>query len=103
MTDKGRRELFFVLRSLFSLDKTTELVILLLQSESVTLSVDYLISSAQAGTAPAWVFLLTEFKTGLGRRARVIVSTIHWHLRDFVHEGYPGHDQTRAFAGSIEN
>ena len=26
------------------------------QSESVTLSVDYLISSTQAGTIPAWVF-----------------------------------------------
>ena len=32
------------------------LLMLVMQSESVTLSVDYLISSTQAGHAPAWVF-----------------------------------------------
>jgi hypothetical protein len=42
----------------FFLDKATACVKFKLQSESVTLSVDYLISSAQAGSAPAWVFLL---------------------------------------------
>ena len=34
----------------FSLDKIAKFVMLVVQSESVTLSVDYLISSAQAGT-----------------------------------------------------
>ena len=40
------------------LDNSGYFVMLVVQSESVTLSVDYLISSTQAGHAPAWVFLL---------------------------------------------
>lgn|GEM_PF-6712390 len=48
----------YCIKGHFFLDKATACVRFRLQSESVTLSVDYLISSAQAGSAPAWVFLL---------------------------------------------
>ena len=41
---------FFLTNLYFSLDKIAKFVMLVVQSESVTLSVDYLISSAQAGT-----------------------------------------------------
>jgi hypothetical protein len=49
----------------FFLDKYRLSGKLEVQSESVTLSVDYLISSTQAGHLPAWVFLLPGIVAGL--------------------------------------
>ena len=47
----------------------------MVQSESVTLSVDYLISSTQAGHLPAWVFLWTKIPLALPLGATAGQST----------------------------
>ena len=56
----GDSELFCSRMKLFFLTKPLEKVMMLVQSESVTLSVDYLISSAQAGRKTCLGFFVTD-------------------------------------------
>lgn len=49
----------------FPLDRFFRIVILISQSESVTLSVDYLISSAQAGRATCLGFFLASVRNDI--------------------------------------